>query len=297
MANLTGLTLCFLGGDRREVQVICALAEIGAKLRCFGVPREGLRCDVGVADSAHEALLGANGLVMPLSGTDDSGNLRITTQPVRIDRELLSVMAPGSIVFTGNIHSELTTTCEALGLRLVDTGNDDELAILNSIPSAEGAVQMAMQANAITIHNSNCLVTGMGRTGTTLARLLHAMGARVWAAARKTADRARAFEMGLMPVDYPDLAACIPQIDMVFNTVPAMIIDRPLICMMKRSAIIVDLASAPGGVDFASAAERGIWAQLAPGLPGKVAPVTAGAVLARVLPRIVQAEFARVGLL
>jgi dipicolinate synthase subunit A len=172
----------------------------------------------------------------------------------------------------------------------VDTGEDDELAILNSIPSAEGAILMAMQATPFTIHNSNCLVLGPGRTGLTLVRMLQGLGAHVWGAARKAPGRARLFEMGAMPVDFADLPHCLPQIDIVFNTVPAQVLDRSLVYVLRRTAVIIDLASAPGGVDFVAAAERGIHAELAPGLPGKVAPLTAGRILARVIPRIIEDE-------
>ena len=53
----------------------------------------------------------------------------------------------------------------------------DEIAIANSIPTAEGAVQLAMERLPITIHGANALVLGFGRCGVTLARLLKAMGA------------------------------------------------------------------------------------------------------------------------
>lgn len=295
MARLSGLSLAFLGGDARETAAAGAMVEAGASVRCFGVPAEGMRREVVQASSAEEAVSGVDALILPLSGTDAGGNVRITTHPVAVNEALLQKIAAGGVVFTGQASKALRHACASLGLRLVNTGEDDELAILNSIPSAEGAVLMAMQATPITIHNSHCLVTGMGRTGMTLTRLLLAMGAKVWAAARKGRDRARAFEMGAVAVDVTEIADCISQIDIVFNTVPApaLLIDRPLILAMKQSAVVIDLASSPGGVDFAAAAERGVKAQLAPGLPGKVAPVTAGVMLSRVLPQIVEREFAK----
>ncbi len=295
MARLSGLNLAFLGGDARETAAVGAMIDAGARVRCFGVPVEGLRREAVRASSPEEAASGANGLIMPLSGTDAEGHVRIATSPITVDSTLLANMAAGGVVFSGQVSAALRRACASLNLRLVDTGEDDELAILNSIPSAEGAVLMAMQATPITIHNSHCLVAGMGRTGMTLARLLLAMGAKVWAVARKGRDRARAFEMGAVAVDIADIADCIPQIDIVFNTVPApaLLIDRSLILAMKPSAAIIDLASSPGGVDFAAASERGIAAQLAPGLPGKVAPTTAGAMLSKVLPQIVEREFAK----
>ncbi len=291
MANLSGLSLCILGGDRREAELVCALMDSGARVSCFGTPTEGLRGDALAAASARDACAGADAIILPLSGTDLACNIKITAKPIAVTRELLGAADPAAIVFSGIVRPCLAAECAAAGLAIVDTGEDDELAILNSIPSAEGAILMAMQATPFTIHNSNCLVIGPGRTGLTIVRMLHGLGAHVWVAARRGRDRARAFEMGAVPVDPPDLPHCLPQIDIVFNTAPAMVLDRNLIYTLRRTAVIIDLASAPGGTDFVAAAERGIRAQLAPGLPGEVAPLTAGRILARVIPRIIEEEF------
>ena len=291
MANLSGLSICILGGDRREVELVCALIDSGAHVSCFGTPEEGLRAEAIAAPSARDACRGADAVVLPLSGTDMDGNVRVTSRPIAITRELLGAADPAAVVFSGIVRPCLAMDCAALGLRVVDTGEDDELAILNSIPSAEGAILMAMQATPFTIHNSNCLVLGPGRTGLSLARMLRCLGAHVWVAARKAKDRARVFEMAMTPIDFAELAHCLPQMDIVFNTVPALVLDRALVYTLKRTASVIDLASAPGGTDFTAAAERGIHAELAPGLPGKVAPLTAGRILARVIPRIIEDEF------
>ncbi|MDD2201053.1 MAG: dipicolinate synthase subunit DpsA [Firmicutes bacterium] len=293
VANLKGRHICLLGGDRRELKLVCTLIDSGAKVSCYGVPGDGLRPEAIVAESAEQACRGANVVVLPLSGTDSNGNVKVASKPICITRELLSVLSPNAILFSGTVPRFLAAESESLGIRTVETTANDELAILNSIPSAEGAILMAMQATPFTIHNSNCLVLGLGRTGLTLARMLQGIGAHVWAAARKGKDRARAFEMGLSPLDFADLSSCLPQIDIVFNTVPALVLDRALTYTMKRTAVIIDLASAPGGVDFVAASERGIHAELAPGLPGRVAPITAGQIVSKVLPEMIAAELAR----
>ncbi|MCR4426345.1 MAG: dipicolinate synthase subunit DpsA [Firmicutes bacterium] len=292
MCDLAGLNLCVLGGDLREVELVRALVDHGALVRSFGAPREGMPEGVVLAPSPDEAARGADALILPLSGTDKEGNVRVSREPVRLTREILASLNRGAVVFAGSVCPSVAHECESLGITVVKTGENDELAILNSIPSAEGAILMAIQATPITIHGSNCMVLGMGRTGMTLARMLLGIGATVWAVARKPKDRARAFEMGFIPLDFPDLPGAIKDMDIVFNTVPHMVLDRTLIAVMKKTAAIIDLASAPGGTDFASARELGIHAELAPGLPGKVAPLTAGKILARVVPALIAEAFA-----
>ena len=59
------------------------------------------------------------------------------------------------------------------------------------------------------------------------------------------------------------------------NTVPAPMLTAARVAGMKPDALILDLASAPGGTDFEAARAFGIRALTAPGLPGKWSPQTA----------------------
>ncbi|MGB9803578.1 NAD(P)-dependent oxidoreductase, partial [Desulfofundulus sp.] len=168
----------------------------------------------------------------------------------------------------------------------------DEVAILNSIPSAEGAIQVAMEKLPITIHGSNSIVLGFGRTGTTLARMLRALGSRTVVVARNPAQRARAFEMGLETADLPELPVIAAGADVIFNTIPALVLDERVLLQVRPGTLILDLASSPGGTDFEVARQLGITALLLPGLPGRVAPRTAGEILARVVPRLLAEQLA-----
>jgi dipicolinate synthase subunit A len=174
-----------------------------------------------------------------------------------------------------------------MGIQLVETITLNEITILNSIPSAEGAIQMAMEATTITIHGSKSFVLGLGRTGWTLARMLHGIGAQVTGVARKPSDLARAVEMGFHAVHLSDLEDEIGRAEIIFNTVPHLILDRVMLEKVARDAVIVDLASIPGGTDFEYAQLLGIKALLAPGLPGIVAPKTAGRILAQIYPQLI----------
>ena len=48
---------------------------------------------------------------------------------------------------------------------------------------------------------------------------------------------------------------------------------------LRRDCLVLDLASKPGGVDLEAAGELGLTVIWALSLPGKVAPVTAGAAI------------------
>src|SRR5690606_34260024 len=144
-------------------------------------------------------------------------------------------------------------------------------------------LMMAIQNTDITIHGSKVLVLGFGRVGMSVARAFACLGAKVKVGANKTSDLARITEMGLTPFDTNELIQHVSDIDICINTVPAPIVTANVLAQMPTNALIIDLASKPGGTDFRYAEKRGIKALLAPGLPGIVAPKTAGLILANVL--------------
>ena len=63
------------------------------------------------------------------------------------------------------------------------------------------------------------------------------------------------------------------------NTVPARVLGRTELEDLRTDCLILDLASKPGGVDLSAAGELGLTVIWALSLPGKVAPVAAGAAI------------------
>ncbi|NLI92172.1 MAG: dipicolinate synthase subunit DpsA [Peptococcaceae bacterium] len=294
-AVLEGVRLAVIGGDDREIYLIPELQELGAYVIGLGLEKSPLGKSIEHARSFKEVVEKSDALLFPMFGTDERGlvKAKYSNSPIILNNDVLESIPLGVPLFIGWARPALKVAAQKLNIEVVEIGNRDELAILNSIPSAEGAIQMAMEATNITIHSSNSFVLGLGRCGITLVNMLKGMGARVKVAARKPADLARAIEMGVGVIDYSELKKEISKAEIVFNTVPALILDREILENMSREAVIIDLASIPGGTDFEYAQLLGIKAQLAPGLPGIVAPKTAGKILAQVYPPIIKEHLSR----
>lgn len=161
--------------------------------------------------------------------------------------------------------------------------NRDDVAIYNSIPTAEGAVMLAIQHTDTTIHHAKVAVLGLGRIGLTIAKTFKSLGADVSVGVRESALLARAFELGMRPFSIDRAKEALSEMDIVINTIPAKVVTANVLTEMKQHAFLLDLASKPGGIDLTYAEKRGLKAMLVPGLPGMVAPKTAGKILANVL--------------
>lgn len=283
-----------LGGDARQLEVIRKLTELDATVKAVGF--DGLLAPVDGAVWAdlddNDLFSEADALVLPAVGTDDTGSVTavFSDKELRLTDEHIAKLPKHCKVYTGMAKDYLKELCGRYGISVIELFELDEVAIYNSIPTAEGAVMMAIQNTDITIHGSQSLVLGLGRTGMTLARTLQGMGAEVSVAVRKEEHFARAFEMGFKPLYVKDVVSAAGNLDLLFNTIPTMIITAQMIAKLPSRAVIIDLASKPGGTDFRFAEKRGIKAMLAPGLPGIVAPKTAGRIIADCLSRLLMED-------
>lgn len=292
--DLSGISIAVIGGDLRQAAVARALRRCGAEVLCWGLPEGAPASGAAAVGSLNEALSVADVVLLPITGTDERGAVRTAegVSPIIYDADSISAMRPGMLLCTGSLRPAFLSAAERAGIRVIEYAEEDEIAILNSIPTAEGAIQLAMQELPITVHGSRSYVLGFGRCAVTLARMLQAIGALTTVYARRPSHLARAFEMGFGARHLDRLADDIGDAQVIYNTIPSMVLPETLLSKANPEVLVIDIASSPGGTDFQAASRLGIRAILALGLPGKVAPKTAGEILASALPGLISRALA-----
>ena len=262
-----------IGGNPRQAALAGLLADDGHGVHTFALERgEGVACE-----KTLEGARLADCVILPLPAADGEGRLNAPLSAAACPLgEIVDALRPGQLVCAGMVGPRLRELAEGRGLVLRDYFAREELAVLNAVPTAEGAIQIAMEELPVTLHDARALVIGFGRLGRALAPRLRALGARTWVAARSYPQRAMAQGMGLEAEGLERLGEWLCSFDLVVNTVPAPVLGIEELAAMKEGALVIDLASRPGGVDMASAAALGVRAIWALSLPGKVAPVTSG---------------------
>lgn len=286
------IKIAVIGGDRREEVLVENLAEKGYKLSVLSDrPLKGP--GLFISSDIEKVIKDADIVIAPMTSTDEEGFLKNTfvEERIQLNSEFFNLMKKEALFLIGFVLPDLKKLLEDKGINYIELSRLDELAILNAVPTAEAAIKIAIEETDITIADSNVLVYGLGKTGLSLAWRLKLLGANTYGVTRNKAAIARGKDLGIKMLTYDTLAEHLPEMDILFNTVPALIIDRESIALLKEDALIIDLASAPGGTDFTAAREKGIKAILAPGLPGKTAPVTAGKILAKLIPDIINGYF------
>ncbi len=272
-------TFAVIGGDLRCAYLAGLLASDGFKVITSGFDSTDLPpCVTGCTNPAQAISL-ADFIILPMPVSTDGTTLNAPFSRTRISLDqVLNAIRPSQQLVGGAITQEVRTEIESRGLKISDYLHREELAIYNAVPTAEGAIQLAMEELPITINGSRCLITGYGRVGRALSRLLIALGANVTVAARRFSDLAWADTQGCTPVELTHFtdAGCF---DVIFNTIPSLIFNRGVLSTLDKNTLLIDLASRPGGVDFNAAAELQIKTIWALSLPGRVAPKTAGQII------------------
>lgn len=283
-----------IGGDARQLEVIRKLSEQDAKISLIGFEQ----LDDGFVGSYKESFdtidpETVDAVVLPVSGMSEDREVEsiFSGEKTILPEGWLENTKNHAVIYTGISNERLKEMAKNAGRRLVELVERDDVAIYNSIPTAEGTIMIVIQNTDITIHDSQVIVTGFGRVGTTVARTFQNLGANVKVAADEPELRARAFEMHLDSFPVKELKNYVQEVDVVINTIPAPVVTANVLSKMLPHALVVDLASKPGGTDFRYAEKRGIKALLALGLPGIVAPKTAGQIIAGVLTTLLQEEW------
>ena len=274
-----------IGGDMRNVKLSELLSEDGHEVHTFALDNTGKisqRCS-----DLREAFALSDIAVGPMPFTSGDGTyLNAPFHPEKIEiakiADVIRESGFGGLLIGGRVPLALS----GVGAVSADLLQRDDLAVLNSVPTAEGALQIAMEELPYTIRGLRTVVCGMGRVGSTLARLMQRVGADITVAARSSREFAICEAEGLQSCTYSHLRRILPEALLVYNTVPALIFGRELLDCMTREALLIYLASMPGGTDFEYAAKRRIRTIHALSLPGKVAPAGAAQIIQKVIYNI-----------
>ncbi len=273
-----------IGGDKRSGYLAQIAREKGWQVEAIWLDQfdAAFACS-WPADLSYDVFV----LPYPFCERDGMILTPLATQP--LPAQNLAVQLPEeAVVITGSLGDILQGAAQTHRWRVHNPGWEEAFTIGNAVPSAEGAISVAMAASDTCIHGSQCLIIGFGRLGRMLGRMLRGLGARVMIAARKAKDRAWIRAEGYEVCDLEEMQAHLPRMQFVFNTAPAPVLNEALLAKTRPDVRVIDLASAPYGVDFEAAKRLGRRAWIEPSLPGRYAPMYAGGVLLEVVEEILK---------
>lgn len=276
----------FLGGDLR---MLYAAEYLNKGRECYaygfdGVEENSFPSGTFPVPAVGEPVI-CDYAVLPLPATADG--IHINMPCSKGEKPLFSILKkavkPGGTVFTGKSCAALEKVCEENGFKLQNYFDREELQIMNAVPTAEGALEIMLRELPVTVFGSNVLITGFGRIGEAMARMLIALGARVTVAARQFSQQAKARGIGCEAVSVENMEQVFPHTQVLINTIPAPVLHRERLKHLKKGCLLIDLASQSAIEDMETAASMGIKVEWALSIPGRTAPVTAGGIIGKTL--------------
>lgn len=284
----TSKKILVLGGDTRQIFCANALSLSGFETVIFGFDK--YKDEIGLCtkcDSLSDAVSFCDIVVLPVPACSDECHINMPlSSKILSCKELFDVLSPFKTVFYGKYSKTIDSLAKSKNIKLYDYYLRDEFQIANAVPTSESALAIAINETPVTIFESKCLVMGYGRIGKILCKYLKSLGATVFASARKHSDFSWISANGYIPVHTNEIESIIDKCDIIFNTIPEIILKDDLLKKISKKTLIIDLASKPGGVDFESAKKEGLDVIWALSLPGKTAPVTAGNILCKTILNI-----------
>lgn len=269
--------LAIIGGDLRIAKLAIMLANDGNEVYVYGLEKSEeikkqkniIQCDtIRKAIDNVEIVIGP----IPFSSNGNTINMPFSDKEVTIREMMHNINA--KVLIAGAISPEVYEMANDEYIEIIDIMKREELAVLNTIATAEGTIQIAIENTNRILHGSEVLILGFGRIGKVLARKLAGLSVKVTCAARKDEDLAWIEAYGHKSTNINNLGENLRNFDIIINTVPHTVLTEQKLEFVRKDTLLIDLASNPGGIDKKAIKDRNLKFVWALSLPGKVAPTT-----------------------
>ena len=273
------LKFAVVGGDTRLVRLAELLRRDGHRVCTYALERADLAEEIPKAGCLQGCVYGADCVVLP-TPAEAGGFLfaPFSGEKLRAE-ELVSALWQGQRLFGGRLGDGLCLAALRQGLVVEDLLRRADFAAGNAALTAEGAIGVLMAQSDKSLWRSRVLVLGWGRIASFLTLRLLGLGAKASVAARRAEARVTAAALGAESFPFSELESRIGDFDFIVNTVPARVLTEGMLCLIRPDALLLELASPPGGFDRTLAANIGLRVLAAPGLPGETAPLSAARLL------------------
>lgn len=257
------------GGDIRQKYLAEYLAQAGYSVFCYGV--ESDTC--ARTDNIEELTGNVRNLVLPVPITKDGKNLHAVNvyKKTRME-DMIKSIPPCTTVFAGSVNKCIRKMFMDRGIKIYDYLEDKYVLYMNSAATAEGTIAEMICHSKTMLEGKRVLVLGYGNCARPIVARLIGMGAKVTVCVRNVRKQNEIQCKGIRCINFQYMSNEIGKYEYIVNTVPAMVIDRNLLLEVDKNTLIIDIASAPGGVDIKEAGRQGINCVHSLGIPGRYCP-------------------------
>lgn len=290
--------ICIVGGDMRQLYLAEQLIGKGFNVSICGIDKSRisgyrLKNARAAVHPAEVAVPKSSVLILPIPISKDgfhvSAPLAGSGSNYEIN-DILDMAEKDAVIVGGYVSDYIRSHIEERHLKVFDYNDSESFQIRNSVSTAEGALEIAMRELPMTVRGTSAAVLGYGRCGRTLAGLLRNVGANVTVVARSSSALAWASIEGCQSCSLSSFHNIADAFSVIFNTIPYPVISSDILSVLPPDALIIDIASLPGGIPSDATVPDGITVIYAGGLPGKTSPKSAGEAVGEAILERLEAE-------
>jgi dipicolinate synthase subunit A len=285
------MKILFLGGDKRQLEIIKSLYKKGNEIHLVGYNNIELPGCMIRKNVNNLKMIEYNVVIFPISGV--KRDLSVVTDfddaKITLPSDLLINTRDDVIILTGVMTDELRAMLNMTPRRAVILMDDNDIKKENSIPTVEGIIGDLVYNTDYTINGSYILVLGYGNVGKLLVSKLQCLDANVTVGVINKEDFDSLKEHNI-PGFYTNNAEVMKSVikdnEIIINTVPNILLSKEYLELVRKESYILDISSYPHGVDFKAANELHLKNKLFLSIPSVVAPKTAGLILTKKIDSI-----------
>lgn len=280
-----------IGGDLRNIELVKLLAKDQRKIFTYGLEEnkellDNLNNNIIICKDIEESCSNVDIIISSIPFSRDGETIYCEFSKNRIKIIDFFEKIKGKTLIVGSIKNNVINEALKRNIKIIDVMKNEELAILNTIATAEGTIQTMISNTKKIIHESNILILGFGRVAKTLAKKLQGLVRNVDCASNNKEELAWVEAFGYNVINLENLVENISKYDIIINTIPAIILSYENMKYIKKDTLLIDLASNLGGIDKNEAKDKGLKLIHALGLPGKIAPVSSAKFIKKIIYEI-----------
>ena len=287
------MKVLFLGGDKRQLEIINHLFLNGHKIDVVGYEKANLNDEISKKVIDEINISDYKVVFLPISGVKDDFLVAcdFSDDKIKLPKNLFCDLDNKSLIFTGIHTKNLDEMLKIADKNVIALMDEADVKKANSIPTVEGIIGDLVYNTDYTINGANIFILGYGNVGTVLTEKLKALGANITVGVLLFEEYKKLTDNNVNCI-YTNNKLLMNQVmqdnEIIINTVPDLIINKDYLKVVNKNAYILDISSDPHGVNFDSANELQIKNKLLLGIPAKVAPKTAGQILVNKIDSILE---------
>lgn len=270
-----------IGGDDRLSYMAKNLSDMNFSVITYKTTPKINYQKIKQATSIKDAVITSKNIICPIPLTRDGKSITNKLKNCNLPMlELQNNLNSNQNFFAGCIPKEFVKFTNEKNIFIYDYMKNNSFSIYNSIATAEAAIAEAILNNQINMHSSNCLVLGFGKCGKLIAHKLKNLCKTVTICARNENDRTFANAYGYEFFNLNKLKTNINNFEYIFNTIPAMILNKEVVDNISKNSFILDIT--PVGTDITACKEKSINAKISLAIPGKFKSKSSAEVLTNI---------------